>query len=76
MVTLILVTVLALSDYSHEAIPQLYSQRVDMCYHLLSQNADIKVKGMCKTVADPGWGIWGKCPPPPLQEIAYKIEIL
>ena len=34
------------------------------------------------TMADPGWGIWGKCPPPPppppppLQEIAYKIEIL
>ena len=27
-------------------------------------------------VADPGWGIWGKSSPPPLQEIAYKIEIL
>ena len=27
------------------------------------------------SMADPGWGIWGKCPPP-LQEIAYKIEIL
>ena len=28
------------------------------------------------SMADPGWGIWSKCPPPPLQEIAYKIEIL
>ena len=46
--TLILVTVLALSGYSHEAIPQLYSQLVDMCYHLLSPNADIKIKGICK----------------------------
>ena len=26
-------------------------------------------------MADPRWGIWGKCPPS-LQEIAYKIEIL
>ena len=30
---------------------------------------------MHTSMADPGWGIWGKCPPP-LQEIAYKIEIL
>ena len=29
-----------------------------------------------RAMADPGWGIWGKFPPSPLHEIAYKIEIL
>ena len=25
-------------------------------------------------VVDPGWGIWGKCPPPPLQDRDTLIE--
>ena len=46
------------------------------CIHCTNIHILITIIAM----ADPGWGIWGKCPPPPppppLQEIAYEIEIL
>ena len=48
---------------------------VDLCSHA-GRTYLVIVDCLTDSVADPGWGIWGKCSPPPLQEIAYKIEIL
>ena len=39
--------------------------RPSSLYSIATVTLTIKIKMQHVAVADPGWGIWGKCPPPP-----------